>query len=48
MFVDDSDCNDLNRANRRYGIGEQGLALDQLEPEVVNVLGARFDAPGGE
>jgi hypothetical protein len=48
VFVDDSYCNDLNCANRRDGIGDRGLALGQLEPEIVDVLGARFDAPGGK
>ena len=47
-FVDDSNGNDLNYTNRRGGIDERGFALGELEPEVVDVLGAGFDAPGGE
>ena len=48
VFVDNSDCEDLNRANWWGGIGERGFAFGELEPEVVDVLGAWFDAPGGE
>ena len=47
-FVDDSNGNDLNCTNRRGGIGEKGFALGELEPEVVDLFCAGFDAPGGE
>lgn len=44
----DAHENHVNSPNRRGGIGERGFALGEFEPEVVDVLGAGFDAPGGE
>lgn len=45
---DDTDRDDVDGADRGDGIGERGLTLGYLEPEVVDVLGAGLDAPGGE
>ncbi|CAI0559680.1 unnamed protein product [Linum tenue] len=39
---------DVDGANRRGRIGKGGLALRDLEPEVVNILRPRLDPPGGE
>lgn len=45
---DDADGDDADGADWGNGVGERGLALGDLEPEVVDVLGAGLDAPGGE
>lgn len=46
--VTDPYGDDRYGANGRGGVGEGGFALGELEPEVVDVLGAGLDAPGGE
>lgn len=48
MFADDPDNDDLEGSNGRRGIGEQGFALGELEPEIVDVFGAGLDTPGSE
>lgn len=45
---DDTDRDNIDGADRRDGIGERCLALGYFEPEVVDILGAGLDAPGGE
>ncbi|RDX69596.1 hypothetical protein CR513_51268, partial [Mucuna pruriens] len=48
MLAGDADEDNLDGANGRGGIGEGNFALGKFEPEVVDVLGAGLDAPGGE
>lgn len=48
ISADDSDGDDLNGTNRRSGVGERGFAFRDLEPEVMDVLGAGLDTPGRE
>lgn len=45
VATDDSDGHNVNGANGRGRVGEGGLALGELEPEVVDVLGAGLDTP---
>lgn len=47
-LANDSDGGDVEGSDRRGGVGEGGLALIDLEPEVVDVLGAGSDPPGSE
>lgn len=48
ILPDDSYRRHVDRADRRGGVSEGGLALGELEPEVVDVLGPRLDPPRGE
>lgn len=48
MLTDDPDNHDLHGSNGRGGVGKQGFAFRELKPEIVDVLGAGFDAPRGE
>lgn len=48
VFSDDSYSDNVNSTNRRDGVSKTGLAVGQLEPEVVDVLSAGFDTPRSE
>lgn len=45
VLADNPYRNDIDGANRRVGVGERNLSLGELEPKIVDVLGAGFDAP---
>lgn len=48
VFTDDSYSNNVNSTNWRDDISKTGLAVGELEPEVVDVLSAGFDSPRSE
>lgn len=45
MFINNSKRKDMKGADGRVGIGKGSFSFGDLEPEVVNVLGARLYAP---
>lgn len=48
IFPDNSNNHDLDGSDWRVRVGERGFTLGELEPEIVDVLGARLDTPRSE
>lgn len=48
VFADNPNRDDTYCTDRRNGVGERGFALGELEPEIVDVLGAGLDPPRSE
>lgn len=48
VFTNNFYSNDVNGSNRRDGVSKTRLAVGELKPEVVDILGAGFDAPGSQ
>lgn len=45
VVINNSKRKDLNGADRRGGVGKGSFPFGEFKPEVVDVLGARLNAP---